>query len=96
LSEEKLRTQRQVTRKLELQNAITEGTLLDRRELMRTFAVIADAIVSRINAATEVPRNVREDLLRDFVDVARRSQRDYFSTDQVLARSRRARRSRRG
>jgi hypothetical protein len=33
--------------------------------LMRTFAVIADAMVSRINSATEIPRNVREDLLRD-------------------------------
>jgi len=39
--------------------------LLDRHELMRTFSVIADAMVTRINSATELPRNVREDLLRD-------------------------------
>jgi len=32
---------------------------------MRTFSVIADAMVTRINSATEVPRTVREDLLRD-------------------------------
>jgi hypothetical protein len=35
--------------------------LLDRRELMRTFSVIADAMVTRINSAAELPRNVRED-----------------------------------
>ena len=39
--------------------------MLDRHELMRTFSVIADAMVTRINSASELPRNVREDLLRD-------------------------------
>ena len=62
---EKLRKERELTRKYQLENAITEGNLLDRAELSRTFAVIADAMVTRINSATEVPRTVREDLLRD-------------------------------
>jgi hypothetical protein len=48
LSEEKLRTQRQLTRKLELENAITEGNVLNRAALSKAFALIADAISSRI------------------------------------------------
>jgi hypothetical protein len=65
LRAERLRKERELTKKYALQNEITEGNLLDRHELMRTFSVIADAMTSRINSATEVPRNVREDLLRD-------------------------------
>jgi hypothetical protein len=65
LRAERLRKERELTRKYQLENAITEGNLLDRAELSRTFAVIADAMVTRINSATEVPRTVREDLLRD-------------------------------
>jgi hypothetical protein len=65
LRAERLRKERQLTRRYTLENEITEGNLLDRHELMRTFSVIADAMVTRINSATELPRNVREDLLRD-------------------------------
>jgi hypothetical protein len=65
LRSEKLRKERELTRKYQLENEITMGNLLDRAALSKTFALIADAMVSRINAATEVPRNVREDLLRD-------------------------------
>jgi hypothetical protein len=65
LRAERLRKERELTKKYAMQNAITEGSVLDRHELMRTFSVIADAMVTRINSATEVPRNVREDLLRD-------------------------------
>ena len=61
LRAEKLRKERELTRKYQLENQITEGNLLDRRELMRTFSVIADAMVTRINSAAELPRNVRED-----------------------------------
>jgi hypothetical protein len=32
---------------------------------MRTFALIADAISTRIMSTTELPRTVREDILRD-------------------------------
>jgi hypothetical protein len=65
LRAERLRKERELTKRYALQNAITEGSVLDRAELSRTFALIADAMVSRINSATELPRNVREDLLRD-------------------------------
>ena len=56
LRAERLRKERQLTRKYELENAITEGHLLDRAALSKTFALIADAMVSRIMAATELPR----------------------------------------
>jgi len=62
---EKLRKERELTRKYQLENQITEGNLLDRQALAKTFALIADAMVTRINSATELPRNVREDILRD-------------------------------
>src|SRR5262252_10926095 len=65
LQSEKLRTQKQLTEKLRLENEITRCEVIKISELMRTFAVIADAMVTRINSATDVPRNVREDLLRD-------------------------------
>jgi hypothetical protein len=67
-SEEKLRTQRQLTRKLELENSITEANVLNRSELMKGLAMIADAITSRIMAA-EVPRSVKEDLLKDIAAI---------------------------
>jgi hypothetical protein len=62
---ERLRTQRARAEQLELENAITRGNFLNRAELMKGLAAIADAFVSRLNAATEVPRQVREDLQRD-------------------------------
>ena len=65
LRAEKLRKERELTKRYALQNAITTGSVLDRHELMRTFSVIADAIVTRITSATELPRTVREDILRD-------------------------------
>jgi hypothetical protein len=65
LRAEKLRKERELTRKYQLENQITEGNLLDRQSLARTFGLIADAMVSRINSATELPRTVREDILRE-------------------------------
>jgi hypothetical protein len=65
LRSERLRKEGELTKRYALQNAITEGSVLDRHELMRTFSVIAAAMVTRINSATELSRNVREDLLRD-------------------------------
>jgi hypothetical protein len=62
---EKLRTQRARARQLELQNSIVTASVLDRASLAKAFASIADAVSSRIMAATEVPRQVREDILRD-------------------------------
>jgi hypothetical protein len=48
-----------------LENRITEASVLDRAELMKGLAAIADAFVSRLMAASEIPRQVREDLLHD-------------------------------
>jgi hypothetical protein len=67
-SEEKLRTQRQLTKKLELENSITEATVLSRSELMKGLATIADAVSSRIMSA-ELPRSVKEDLLKDIASI---------------------------
>jgi len=65
MHQEKLKTQRELTRKHALANAVVEAGLLDRAELAKTFATLADAISSRIMSATELPRSVREDVLRD-------------------------------
>jgi hypothetical protein len=63
LNEEKLLTQRQLTRKYLLENSIVEASVLNRAELMKGLAAIADAFVSRLMAATEIPRPLKEDLL---------------------------------
>jgi hypothetical protein len=63
--QEKLRAQRARAQQIELENAITTGSVLDRASLTKAFAQIADAFTSRLNAATEMPRKVRDDLLRD-------------------------------
>ena len=65
MSEEKLRTQRQLTRKLELENEITEGNVLNRAALSKAFAAIADAFVSRVMSVQGLSRQEKEDLLKD-------------------------------
>ena len=62
--QEKLATQKQWTRKYEIANAVAEASVLDRSELARGLATIADAMTSRIMSA-DVPRSVKEDLLTD-------------------------------
>jgi hypothetical protein len=64
LQAEKLRKERELTKKYALENQITEGNLLDRTALARTFAVIADAISSRI-MSSELSRPAKQDILRD-------------------------------
>jgi hypothetical protein len=68
LAEEKLLTQRQLTRKYELENLITEGRVLDKDALMAGLSQVADAIVSRI-LASELSREAKEDVLRDLASV---------------------------
>jgi hypothetical protein len=68
LSEEKLKTQREVTKKLALENQITTASVLNRAEIAKGLAAIADAMTSRIMAAG-VPRSVKEDLLKDLASV---------------------------
>jgi hypothetical protein len=65
LSEEKLRTQRQLTRKLELENEITEGNVLNRAALSKAFAAIADAFCNRLMSVRGLSRQEKEDLLKE-------------------------------
>jgi hypothetical protein len=69
LYQEKIRTQRALAQKLELENAVTTGAVLDRRELMRGLTQIADAMSMRIMSCSELPRTAREDLLRELSSV---------------------------
>ena len=68
MHEERLKTQRQLTRKYELSNKATEGSLLDRAALMAGFAQLADAMVHRI-MASELSRAAKEDLLKDLSSI---------------------------
>ena len=66
--QEKLATQKQLTRKYEIANAVSEASLLDRAGLMQGLAAIADAMVSRIMSAN-VDRSVKDDLLNQLAGV---------------------------
>jgi hypothetical protein len=66
--QEKLATQKQLTRKYQIANAIAEASVLDRAEVMKGLAAVADAMVSRI-MASELSRAAKEDLLRDLSSV---------------------------
>ena len=68
MSVEKLLTQRQLRKRLELENAITEATVLDRSALATRFATIADAMVHRI-MASELSRPAKDDLLRELSEI---------------------------
>lgn len=65
LNAERLRTQRELTERLQLENAITRGDVLRKRELMTRLSVIADAAKSRLMAVTSLEREAKEDILRD-------------------------------
>jgi hypothetical protein len=65
---EKLATQKELRRKLELENQITRGELLNRAELMKGFSQVADAMVSRI-MVSELSRSAKEDLLKDLARI---------------------------
>jgi hypothetical protein len=66
--QEKLATQRELTKKYQIANSIAEAHLLNRSELMKGLATVADAMTSRIMAA-DVSRSVKEDLLKDLASV---------------------------
>jgi hypothetical protein len=51
-----------------LDNEITEGNVLNRAELSRCLAAVADAMVNRIMVAN-VPRSVKEDLLKELPSI---------------------------
>ena len=62
---EKLKTQREIARKLALENTITTGSVLNRAELEKVFAAIADAFASRVMSVQGLSRQEKEDLLKD-------------------------------
>jgi len=65
---EKLATHKELRRKLELENAITTGSVLNRAELAKGLAAIADAMVSRI-MASELSRSAKQDLLTELSSI---------------------------
>ena len=68
LKAERLRKERQLTKKYQLENEIMEATVVNRAELMKGLAAVADAMTSRIMSAN-VDRSVKEDLLNDLATV---------------------------
>ena len=66
--QEKLATQKQLTRKYEIANAIAEASVLDGSELAKVLAGIADAMVHRI-MASELSRSAKQDLLHDLSSI---------------------------
>jgi len=58
LSEEKLATQRPLTRKYELENSIVEASVLNKAALEAGFSQLTDAMVHRI-AASELSREAK-------------------------------------
>jgi hypothetical protein len=69
MSQEKLATQRELRKKLQLENAITTASVVDKAGLMKGLSALADAMVHRVMAHTELPREVREDFLRDLSEL---------------------------
>jgi hypothetical protein len=68
LHQEKVRTQKELADRYMLENQITRGEVLNRAEVERVCAAIADAMVSRI-MASGVPRSVKEDLLKELSSI---------------------------
>ena len=62
LKAERLRKERELTKRYQLENEITEATVVNRSELANGLAGIADAMTSRI-MASELGRPAKEDLL---------------------------------
>jgi hypothetical protein len=92
LRTEKLATQRQLTRRYELDNSIVEASVVNKAELMKVLSAVADAMVARVMAHTELSREVREDFLRDvssipliLEDVAKRQSKLPRSNGQAAA-----------
>jgi hypothetical protein len=79
---EKIRTQREMTEKLRIENMVSRAELLNRQELAESFSQVADAIKSRIMSCSEMPLTVRQDILTELssipvviADVARKQSR---------------------
>ena len=88
LAEEKLATQRQLTKKYALENAITEASVLDRAALMQGLEAVAGAMVHRITTS-KLDRTEQEDLLRELSSIP-------IVLEGVAARQSKLRRSKNG
>ena len=64
LRSERLRTQRQITKRYSLDNQIVEASVVNKTAPMKVLAQIADSMVHRITASS-LDRHEQEDLLRD-------------------------------
>jgi hypothetical protein len=60
--------QRHLAEKYQLENQITRSAYLDRTEMTRAFALIADAMRSRI-MASPLDRSAKEDILREIAGI---------------------------
>jgi hypothetical protein len=65
MHQEKLKTQQQITERTTLENQITRAEVLNRAELMKVMAAIADAFASRVMSVQGLTRQAKEDLLKD-------------------------------
>ena len=68
MSIEKLLTQRELRKKLELENSITTSSVLNRAALSTAFFAIADAMTHRIMASS-LTRHEKEDSLLDLSSI---------------------------
>jgi hypothetical protein len=68
MAQERLATQRAVRRRVELNNAILEASVVDKATLMQGLGRIADAMVSRITASS-LSRDEQNDLLRELSSI---------------------------
>ena len=65
LRAERLRKERELTKRYRLENEATEGRLLDRDQLMAGFAQLADALKSVVMSDRNLTRESKEDFLRN-------------------------------
>ena len=65
LAEEKLATQRQLTRKYELENQIVEASVLDKAALSSGFAALAEALSNVVMTDRNLTRESKENFQRN-------------------------------
>jgi hypothetical protein len=64
MHKEKIATQREITRKLELENAITTASVLNRAELAKGFAELAEALAGTA-MNSDLPRSAKKNSLNN-------------------------------
>jgi hypothetical protein len=65
---ERLRTQREMTRRLRRENEVAEGALVSREGILQGFASLANAMTCHIRAS-KLDRLEQDDLLRELADL---------------------------